>query len=38
MAYENGKINRKYDMGMCCCCCQTVWMNTVYFSYALCTR
>lgn len=33
MAYENGKINRKYDMGMCCCC-QTVWMNTVYFSYA----
>lgn len=34
MAYENDKINRKYDMGMCCCCCQTVWMNTVYFSYA----
>lgn len=34
MAYENGKINRKYDMEMCCCCCQTVWMNTVYFSYA----
>ena len=34
MAYENSKINKKYDMGMCCCCCQTVWMNTVYFSYA----
>lgn len=34
MTYENSKINRKYDMEMCCCCCQTVWMNTVYFSYA----
>ena len=32
------KIAAVYEKNfMMCCCCQTVCMNTVYFSYALCT-
>lgn len=27
------ELNKMYMM---CCCCQSVCVNTVYFSYALC--